>query len=66
MHTLAAILSVAVLVLGGSGYPAPCEMNALYAKLEIGGQFKGCKYAPEACRGLDERLFAVRHLIVVS
>ncbi|KAJ6492723.1 hypothetical protein C8R47DRAFT_1070276 [Mycena vitilis] len=59
MHTLAAALSVAVLVLGGLGYPAPCEMNTPYATMEIGGQFKGCKYAPEACRGLDERLFAI-------
>ncbi|KAJ7653699.1 hypothetical protein DFH06DRAFT_1133835 [Mycena polygramma] len=56
MHILCLSSLVSALVFTRMTHAVPCELNAPYAKLEI-----GCKYAPEVCRGLDERLFAVRH-----
>ncbi|KAJ7661923.1 hypothetical protein DFH06DRAFT_1325249 [Mycena polygramma] len=58
MHILCLSSLVSALVFTRMTRAVPCEHNAPYAKLEIGGQFIGCKYAPEVCRGLDERLFA--------
>ncbi|KAJ7653717.1 hypothetical protein DFH06DRAFT_1133849 [Mycena polygramma] len=39
------------------GYSIQCEFKPPYTDLETGEQVEGCKYVPEACRGLDERLF---------